>query len=135
MKKLIGGLLAVFLMAAGLVATTGSTANAAPRCPYTGCVATKTTVKAVSPARRTIVVRAGVGTAGNAKPSGRIKIIVKGNGKFRSKVIGAQSGAAVRFKIAPATYLVTAKFIPASNSVWARSDKSTSVTVKGKRRN
>ncbi len=40
MKKLFATMIVAFMMATGLVAATGTSASAAGRCPYTGCMKT-----------------------------------------------------------------------------------------------
>ena len=87
MKRLIIVGLTVLLSSFGLVATSGGTASADP---YPGTVKTKCRVLAKSPVQRG---RHGVGsafvsTSGNARPVGRIVIVVKrarGGAYFRQK--------------------------------------------------
>jgi hypothetical protein len=78
MKKIFAGLFTAILLAAGLVAFSGS-AQAAPECPYSGCVHTGT--KADSPGqvkqghRADFCVR--VTTDGNGRPRGTVEVTVK----------------------------------------------------------
>ena len=131
MRKLVAGLLAALLMTAGIVALTSSTANAG-RCPYTGCIKTDTSGKAVD-AKRPGKVRANfrVRTSGNAVPRGWVKVIIKGNGIYRSKVVRYPDNNAVRFfKVPKGSYQVFFKYIPARNSTFKRSVQETVVTVR-----
>lgn len=134
MKKFIVSLIATFMLASVMVALNTTSATSAARCPaYTGCIRTDTQVNAWSPKKRKLKVRAGVSAPGNAKPSGRIKVQVKGNNKYRQKVRSAP-GMKVSFKIRPGIYLVQAKYIPGRNNIYRRSAESTIVRVKGRRR-
>jgi hypothetical protein len=78
MTKIIAGLFAAVLMAAGLVAFS-TNAQAAPDCPYTGCVNTNAQVdspgKVARGGRAKICVH--VGTDGNGQPEGSLDITVK----------------------------------------------------------
>lgn len=133
MKKLLVGLMAAFLMAAGLVAVTGSGTASAKTCPYTGCIPTDTQVRAFSPKPRKLKARAAV-SAGNTRVTvGRIKIQVKGNDKYRQRIKPAKSPTKAAFRLPPGIYLVQAKYIP-GQSRYRRSAESTIVTVKGRRR-
>jgi hypothetical protein len=131
-KKLIASLLVAFLMSAGLVAVTGSATNAAPRCPYTGCVKTVSHVNAEDkrkPGRIGVDFR--IGTRGNAEPIGVVRVIVTGNEEFRAKSVRYPFTDAVNFSgLDEGRYQVEAKFIPNKNSAFARSDDSDFVTVK-----
>lgn len=131
MKKLIVGLLAAFLMAAGLVAVSGTTSTAAPRCPYNNCTTTNTSGKAVSPGNsRRVRVNYRVRTQGNVVPRGSVKVIIKGNGVFRTLTFRYPGKSAVNFgKLPRGSYQVTIKFIPGRNTTFARSSQSTVVTV------
>ncbi|WP_134768416.1 Ig-like domain repeat protein [Nocardioides sp. 1609] len=133
MKKLIVGLLFSVLLGSGLVAFSGSTASAVD-CPYTGCVKTSTQVNATSPAARNLRVRATVRTAGDARPKGQVKITVTGPGKTRSATRDARSASTVTFSgLKPGRYRVTATYVPAKNSIYKRSQDSTTVRVKARR--
>ena len=133
MKKLFVGVVAAFMMAASLVAVSGGSATASPaRCGYGACIPTDTQIKASSPKVRKIRANAGV-SAGNIRVNrGRLKVQVKGNGKYRQKVRTAPK-ANVSFRLPPGIYLVQAKYIP-GQSRFRRSAESTIVTVKGRRR-
>ncbi len=132
MKKLFVGVIAAFMLAASLVAVSGGTATAAGRCGYGACIPTDTQIKAFSPKPRRLRAKASV-SAGNVRVNqGRIKIQVKGNGKYR-QVIGSAPKVKKTFRIRPGIYLVQAKYIP-GQSRFNRSAESTIVTVKGRRR-
>lgn len=130
MKKLFVGLLAAFMMVAGLVAVSSTSASAAPRCPYNSCPTTNTSGKAVSPGNSNRVrVNYRVRTQGNVVPRGSVKVILKGNGVYRSLTFRYPGKSAVNFgKLPRGTYQVTIKYIPGNNS-FARSSQRTVVTV------
>ena len=77
MQKFIASLIAAFLMAAGLVAFSGTSATAA--CPYTGCIKTYTKIDAPAKVKRGNRAKIGVRitTAGNGTAKGRVTISVK----------------------------------------------------------
>ncbi len=130
MKKLIAGLLGALLMASGLVALASGSATAA-RCPYTGCIRTDVTAKAVSPKPGKVRVKYQVGTAGNATPRGVVRVIVKGNGIFRAKNRHyPRKSRVVFFGIPKGSYSVFVKFIPGRSTTWRRSRQDTTVTVR-----
>ena len=132
MRKLVAGLLAALLMTAGMVALTSTTASAG-RCPYTGCIATDTSGKAVDTKRPGKVrVNYKVRTrAGNTIPSGRVKVIIKGNGVWRGKVRAYPGQNAVRFfRVPNGAYQVFIKYIPGRNTIFRRSLQETVVTVR-----
>lgn len=132
MKKMLVGLIAAFMLAASLVAVSGGTATAARTCPYSGCVPTDTQVSAKSPKARRLRVKASVSAGNKRVREGRIKIQVKGNGKYRQKIFPA-GNVRTTFRIRPGLYLVQAKYIP-GNSKYMRSAESTIVQVKSRRR-
>ena len=80
MKKLVAALLAAFVMSAGLVATTTTSASAA--CPYAGCVDTVTvSVATVNQRKDFAKVGAKVRAVGsNARPPGRFVLTIKRKG-------------------------------------------------------
>jgi len=77
MQKFIASLVAAFMMAAGLVAFSGSSATAA--CPYTGCIKTYTKIDAPAHVKRGNRAKIGVRitTAGNGTAKGRVTLSVK----------------------------------------------------------
>jgi hypothetical protein len=91
MKKLIVGLLAALLMTTGLVAFSGSPAQAA--CPYQSCLETATVGVAI-PKKANVKIKAKVVALGsNVKPTGNIYLVVnkkKKNGNF--KVVAELTG-------------------------------------------
>ena len=123
MKKLIVGLLASFMVAAGLVAFSGTPATAA--CPYTACIAT--TTKATVPARvrpkraATITVRVTPARSGNAAVRGSLTVTVKGP-RYSKVIRTSYTGAAKRVRttrlVRKGRYTVTAKFTPPANSIY-----------------
>lgn len=133
MKKIVAGIIASFLMASGLVAiAAGSASSAPPRCPYTGCVNTDVSGKAVSPnGTRKVRVTYNVGTQGNATPRGVVRVIVKGNGTFRAKNRRYPRQQRVVFvKVPRGSYQVFIKYIPGRNTPFQRSRQDTLVTVR-----
>ena len=131
MKKLLVGIIAAFMMAASLVAATGTSASA-KNCGYGGCLPTDTQVKIKNKRGCKIQVKAGVSAGNVVVNRGRIKIQVKGNGVYRQKIRNAPN-VTVNFKLRPGTYLVQAKYIP-DGSRFNRSAESTIVTVNCRRR-
>ena len=85
MKKLLVGIIAAFMMAASLVAATGTSASA-KNCGYNGCLPTDTQVKIKNKRGCKIQVKAGVSAGNVVVNRGRIKIQVKGNGLYRQKI-------------------------------------------------
>lgn len=127
MKKLLAVIITVFMMASGLVAFTGSSASAAD-CPYTGCVKTTTTASGPSQIKKGAFARIKVRTqaAGNAKPTGKYKIVVRkrGKGKIRTKSTRARSGVqtVTSGKLrSTGKYKVIIKYIPGPNDPYKRS--------------
>ena len=113
MKKLFVGIVAAFMMAASLVAVSGGSATASPaRCGYGACIPTDTQIRAFSPKPRKIRAIAGV-SAGNIRVNrGRIKIQVKGNGKYRQKI-----GNAPKVKV---TFRSASRCLPGAGQVHPR---------------
>ena len=122
MKKLFLGLLAAMLMAAGLVASVGSS-PAQAACPYTGCFETKTgltvTPERDGPARRTFTATVRpVGTP--QRPDGVFVFRFKrvgGGAQFATRSI--KQGASVTltrvFKV-PGKYNVRVTYVAGENS-------------------
>lgn len=137
MKKFFASILVAMLMAAGLVATTGGSAQAA--CPYTGCIATNTKVNAPNDdvARHNFArIRVRVKAPGsNAEPTGQIKVVVrrKADGEVYYRERKAYEGGKLVF-ITPklhklGKYFVVARFRPPANSVFTRSTGTDSFRV------
>ena len=135
MKKLLSGMIAAFLMAAGLVAFSGQSAHAA--CvsgSYVPCVAT--TVKPTAPkmvkAGKPAKVKVAVSTRGNVKASGSATVAVKGPGFSKTvkvkivngKVVTADLGKLVK----PGKYKVTITF--KGNDGYRDSKSTVTITVK-----
>lgn len=126
MKKLIVGLIAT-LMTMGALVATSETASAVPkRCDYTGCIKTVTNVKATSPGRRTIRARFSVRTEApsNVTPRGFVKIIARGPKTFRRIVRYPARSTVIIKRVPRGRYIVTAKYIPGSNTNFKRSRAS-----------
>src|SRR5262245_53742100 len=82
MKKTLVALAATAMMGAGLVGVSAETANAAPDCPYTGCVDTNTTVQSPGPVKQgqRAKICVSVRTGGNGQARGSVGIIVVRDG-------------------------------------------------------
>jgi hypothetical protein len=128
MKKLIVGLLASFMVAAGLVAFSSTPATAA--CPYTACI--KTTTKVSVPAKikvrrnATVSFRVAPARSGNAAVRGSVTVTVKRDGGGFSKVIRTSyTGGTKRVRTPRLTktgrYGVRVVFTPARNSIYKAS--------------
>jgi hypothetical protein len=131
MKKLIVGLLTAFLLSGGLVVITSGTASAV--CPYTGCVPTEVVTGQVSDSAKPGKVRAKfrVRTVGNAVPKGQVRIILKGNGEYRSRTVAYPGTSGVSFfRLPKGTYQVTIKFIPAAGTAFGRTSETSRVRVR-----
>jgi hypothetical protein len=146
MKKIFAGLIAVLMMAAGLVTFSASVATAASaptaasaatapsaaraiRCPYTGCIRTSTRISAPNRVfrHRSARICVRVGTAGNGRPRGRVTVsLVRANGGFRWSNSRATSG---RYRVCFGTprlhrlgrYVVRARFDGRSSSAYRAS--------------
>ena len=127
MKKYLGSLIAAIMMAAGLVAFTGTTATAA--CPYTGCIETSTRVTAQNPVERfhRAHIDVKVTTGGNGVPKGRVTIFVRralGGYKFTDSMV--YTGGEVTFtttKLAKlGKYIATVRFDRKAGSAFTDSD-------------
>jgi hypothetical protein len=84
MKQLIASIVLMLAASIGLVAGSGTAASAA-ECPYTGCFATGTNVSGSTFIKRGTHPRVTitVGTDGNARPKGFMRVIFKRvNGGF-----------------------------------------------------
>lgn len=133
MKKLITGLMAAFLMVAGLVTVSGGTAVAAQ---YPHTVPTRVIVNAPGRVKRgnkaTIKVR--VAAPSNATPAGQVRIVVKRNGGGyylrKQKFYG---GGKIKFVTTRLTkrgnYTVKARFIPSRASRFRKSVNFDSIKV------
>ena len=101
MKKLLVGIIAVFMMGASLVAATGTSASA-KNCGYGACLPTDTQVKVKKKRGCKVQVKAGVSSGNVVVNRGRIKIQVKGQGRYRQKIRSAPNATA-NFRCAPAS--------------------------------
>jgi hypothetical protein len=130
MKKLIAAVFAAVLMAAGLVAATGSTASA--NCnpsTYSGCIATVTKAKVQDSVKQgnTVRVCGKVKAVGSTvKPNGKLVFIVKSTNGFFQKESAAYPGGP---KVCTETralkkkggYTLTVKYKSPSGSVFRNS--------------
>lgn len=135
MKKFITAILAAALMSFGLVGVSSGSATAA--CPYTGCIATETSISGPAVLKRGThpKFRVAVETNGNAEPRGTIKLIIKrkAGGFYQART--AYYGGEPKVLVGPKLwkrggYIVTAKFIPRPGSPWARSSDSLGLKVR-----
>ena len=135
MRKFLGALVVAVMMAASLVAFSGSPAQAA--CPYTGCIRTST--HATAPAkvhkgdRARVKVR--VTARGNAHPKGRVMIkITRRGGGYSFVDVAPYSGGTLTFKSGhlkkKGKYIVTVFFKKNPGSRWLSSSDGTSFRVK-----
>ncbi|WKN48035.1 hypothetical protein [Nocardioides sp. Arc9.136] len=136
MKKLILGLLASVLMAAGLVGTSGTAANAEQCDRYGVCVKPEATVvkdKQVEPGERP-KVKLKLDSNGDAAVKGTARMILKKvGGKVVSNKTKKLKGGAATIQgpadLAPGKYKVTVKFIPNENTPWKRITRTYYITV------
>jgi hypothetical protein len=136
MKKLIVGLLASFMVAAGLVAFSSTPATAA--CPYTACIATTTTANAAAVKVRrpaTVTVRVKAARSGNTPVRGSLTVTVKRVGGGFSKVIrSSYTGSAKKVRTPrlnkKGRYTVVVRFTPARNSIYKASNGRDSFRVR-----
>jgi hypothetical protein len=138
MKKMITGLFSAILMAVSLVGFSAGAAQA-DCTAYTGCVNTDTKVNAPNDdvARHNIArIRVRVeATAGNAEPSGEVKVVVRRNrdGQVYYREKKAYEGGKIVF-ISPelhklGKYTVTAKYKPTDGSVFNSSSDTDTFRV------
>lgn len=129
MKKFLSGLIAALVMAAGLVAFSGQSAQAACGDQYTPCVATKTKPKAkpVDSGKKP-VVEVQVTANGNVKPIGVVVITVNGK-KYEFNYKGGKLDAKLP-KLKPGKYKVKVEFVPAAVGNFEGSSKTVTLTVK-----
>ena len=139
MKKTLAAVLTAALIALGLVAVSGGPSNAA--CPYSACIDTTTKVRTPGSVKQgnSTVVRARVRAAGNARPQGFIRFIVKRKkgGFYFAQLLpyrGGQIGIATPRLRKKGKYTAIAKFKPGPGTVWQASQDSRTFKVK-KRRN
>jgi len=96
MKKLIVGLLAAFLMSSGLVALTSTSASAAcdpANPPYQGCQTASISVSGTALSRvgqRKNYVTAISIDGSNARPSGNVRLVVRGAGRATAGFLATQ---------------------------------------------
>ena len=139
MKKLIIGLLAAFLMSAGLVTVSSTSATAA--CPYTNCIATKTTLtgpKSITAGKSATFTATVDAVGSNAVPKGKFTFRLTGPGGFKvTKVASVDADGKVKFttKVNKAgKYKAAVSYTSPTNSVFKNSASSVrTLTVKKKR--
>lgn len=129
MKKAIAGAIVAFMVSAGLVAGSGSSAvaNDADN-PYVGTV--KTNVRTSGPFRvpnRSFGrVKVRVNAAGNFKARGTIQIVIRKRGKGKIRTKTAQYNGTPRTirtgkLFGKGRYKVIVKYKPTPNSIWRKS--------------
>ncbi len=139
MKRLIVGLLFAALSVCGLVAVSSAPAGADP---YPGTVQTTVVVKHKKkvPVRHRIKIKVTVTAAGNAQPTGQVKIKVKrvGGGAKKFKRTVSYAGGTVKFRTGklkrPGRYKVKVKYIPPAGSVFTPSKAISKFKVKRKKK-
>lgn len=138
MKKLISVLFATVLMAAGLVAATGSSASAnCTPSQYSGCVTTKTKVTApdsVDKGSKATVCAKVKAVNSNATPTGKVIFkVTRNKGKYFFKQSVSYSGAKVCVSTTKLKkkggYSVNASYRSADGSVFLNSEGSTGFDV------
>lgn len=127
MQKIFSAIIVAVMMAAGLVAASGSTAGAA-ECPYGGCFATSTridTPEGVTRGERARI-RVKVTSAGNGAPQGQVTITVRRRtGGYFFRDSKNYDGGWVRFRttrLPRGKFIVRAAFDRQPGSVWKDSD-------------
>lgn len=129
MKKFLSSLIAALLMAAGLVAFSGQSAQAACGDRYTPCVATKTKAKAKPvEATKKPVVEVQISANGNVKPIGVVEIKI-GDKTYEFNYKGGKLDAKLP-KLKPGKYKITVTFVPAAVGNFKESTKKVTLTVK-----
>ena len=135
MRKILGALVVAVMMAASLVAFSGSTAQAA--CPYTGCIQTRTHATAPGAVHKgdRAKVKVKVTAHGNSHPKGRVMIkITRRGGGYSFVDVAPYSGGKLVFKTGhlkkKGKYIVTVFFKKNPGSRWLSSADSTSFRVK-----
>lgn len=135
MKKFIVGLLASFMVAAGLVGVTEASASA-KACPYGGCLPTYTFItapdKVVRHHRAHICVR--VGSQGNGRPVGKVTLrVTRSNGGYKFLHTKRYPHHEVCFRTTKlhkkGDYVIKAVFDRKPGSRWKDSDNRESMRV------
>jgi hypothetical protein len=142
-KRIIVGLLTAFLMTAGLVAVSPSTATAttAQCLRYNNCTKTQTTASGPRSIRIAAkpTFKASVKAAGNVAPRGSVKLTVtKGSRKVyvTTKTVARASANSARatFKLPKfktiGNYRLVFKYTPAVNTVFVGSQTVKTLTVR-----
>ena len=122
MKKFLVGLVAAFLLGAGLVAVSGTAATAGD-CPgtgpYVGCVNTSTTASVQRRNQRIVKLKYKVHTAGNAQAQGTVTMVITGPRFSKTITRSVPPGFGARVKLPrKGVYTVTIRFTPQANSVF-----------------
>ena len=133
MKKLFVGLLAAFMMVAGLVAVSSTSATAAPpRCGYQGCVPTESAPNPKpKPAKNKARINIRVASQGNAVPRGKVKIVITSpNGTKRTIIVNYPAKKFAIFNnLRKGRYTVRTTFIPGQNTRFARSTETANFRI------
>ena len=136
MKQFFASILIAFLVASGLVAASGSTAQAA-ECGYQGCIQTTTNVSAPTRIRQGNRIAAVVrvrAVGSNVTPRGTIKLVVKSveGGYFWSKTFKVNGTTNTLRGPSPrklGKYFVQARFIPGARAPFRTSSDATIIRV------
>ena len=135
MKNLFAGLIAALMMSVGLIAFTGTAANAAP-CPYVGCAPTSTHIDPPNHVKRHHTARIGVRvtTPGNATPNGRVTVrVIRNTGGYRYIDSKPYHGGKIYFRTTKmhklGKYTIYARFDRKAGSAFRDSNNTASFRV------
>ena len=146
MKKLIVGFVAAIMMAAGLVAISGTSAVAA--CPYTNCVDTFTSINARQIERtnrrgrtnctKKARIQVQVRTNGNDRPSGKVQITIRNSkGQFVYNAVDRLNKWGIGYATAKLKrgqhYTIGARYERKAGSVYKDSDNVAGFFMKRKK--
>ncbi|WP_139977444.1 Ig-like domain repeat protein [Nocardioides litoris] len=140
MKRLVLGLLATLLVAAGLVSASSTPASAA--CPYTNCIQTSLNSEGPRVIRqgKKATIKVGVRAAGNVYPTGTVRFTVYKKGQRgsifqRTKNVSPAERyvSRTRFttpRLSPGTYTIRMRYTPTAGSVFKVSTNKRTLTVR-----
>ncbi|GAA4672969.1 hypothetical protein GCM10023226_07400 [Nocardioides nanhaiensis] len=120
------------MMVAGLVAVSGTTASAAPRCGYQGCIPTESAPNPKpKPGKNKARINVTVGTQGNAVPRGQVKIVLTSpNGTKRTVIVDYPAKKFTIFNnLRKGRYTVTMTYLPGKNTRFARSSETANFRI------
>lgn len=129
MKKLIVGMVATVMVAAGLVAASGTSASAAP---YPGTVQTRTSAVGLGPftGKAKVYVRV---ISDSGKPKGTVNLTFVNRKSGASTSFNRDYGGSAKtytFDVNKGRYSVLVTFVPPDDSKWKPSTAKTKVRVK-----